>query len=710
MESEENSENITLKTLSVHQIRASRFLRFIMLLIVLTSFLLLLVDITHSQDTAQCPNNIICHQNARCKVLEDGSSRCECMAGYAGDGLICESLAFSCSGDSSCGPKAECVPSLNGQTRSCRCKHGFYGDGYTCTRNHEICRVNPLGQTTCECEPGFREVNEICEPYQLNVIDCSRTPNLCDPNARCITNAFQAGTCVCNEGYKGDGRTCVSLSQCKTDQDCPQFAKCVSQIPPNGTIAIQHCNCTEGTVMLNRECISIEKAPCNQVKNCHENAVCRQIDGQGYKCKCKPGYRGDGKICQSARQPCNVLNSCDRHAFCGYTPVKRGYRCYCKDGYSGDGYRCEPSFSCQHLPSQCHPDAECVFSNSNSYHCQCKPGFAGDGYDCLPKNHYEGSYLIYSHGMSLYRIPTQPDREGELMISFLNKFPVGIDVDCQKNSIFYTDMITKSLDRSSTNGSQSVELIGGLESPEGVAIDWIARNMYWTDSLERKIYVAKINGSYQRALIKTDLVNPRGLALYPQLGLMFWTDWNRAGPKIEAAYMDGTGRRTLIQENLKSPNMLAIDYTFQEVCWSDGGLKRVECTDFYGNRRRYVAQTGGHPFGIAIADGYIFWTDWETHKVYRVNRLGGVIEQLKTPKGASGKLHGIVKMPTACPSGGNRCLQKNGDCKYLCLATGNQDRTCLCPIGITDDPKCPQTGPRIEYPYPVVDIPNNILQ
>jgi len=96
------------------------------------------------------------------------------------------------------------------------------------------------------------------------------------------------------------------------------------------------------------------------------------------------------------------------------------------------------------------------------------------------------------------------------------------------------------------------------------------------------------------------------------------------------------------------------------------------------------------------------------NKVFRVNRLGGVIQELKTPQGASGKLHGIVKMSTTCPTGGNRCLQKNGDCKYLCLATGNQDRTCLCPNGVSDDPRCPPSKPRPEIPYPVINELNSI--
>ena len=43
-------------------------------------------------------------------------------------------------------------------------------------------------------------------------------------------------------------------------------------------------------------------------------------------------------------------------------------------------------------------------------------------------------------------------------------------------------------------------------------------------------------------LLEEDLESPRGIALHPGIGRMFWTDWDRYGPKIEAANLDGTDR------------------------------------------------------------------------------------------------------------------------------------------------------------------------
>ncbi len=37
--------------------------------------------------------------------------------------------------------------------------------------------------------------------------------------------------------------------------------------------------------------------------------------------------------------------------------------------------------------------------------------------------------------------------------------------------------------------------------------------------------------------------SPRGVAVHPGLGRVYWTDWDRYRPTIQMANMDGTGRQ-----------------------------------------------------------------------------------------------------------------------------------------------------------------------
>lgn len=53
--------------------------------------------------------------------------------------------------------------------------------------------------------------------------------------------------------------------------------------------------------------------------------------------------------------------------------------------------------------------------------------------------------------------------------------------------------------------------------------------------------MADFNGDMRKTLIKTEMQEPRAIAVYPSEGWMFWTDWGQRA-KIERAGMDGNLR------------------------------------------------------------------------------------------------------------------------------------------------------------------------
>lgn len=64
----------------------------------------------------------------------------------------------------------------------------------------------------------------------------------------------------------------------------------------------------------------------------------------------------------------------------------------------------------------------------------------------------------------------------------------------------------------------ATDFLSGFNSPEGIAIDWISRNIYVTDSGLDIIAVVNINGTNKKTLISDDLVNPRAIVLDLQRG------------------------------------------------------------------------------------------------------------------------------------------------------------------------------------------------
>jgi len=52
-----------------------------------------------------------------------------------------------------------------------------------------------------------------------------------------------------------------------------------------------------------------------------------------------------------------------------------------------------------------------------------------------------------------------------------------------------------------------------IDSPDGIAVDWVGRNLYWTDKGTDRIEMSRLNGSSRIILISDGLQEPRAIVL-----------------------------------------------------------------------------------------------------------------------------------------------------------------------------------------------------
>ena len=92
--------------------------------------------------------------------------------------------------------------------------------------------------------------------------------------------------------------------------------------------------------------------------------------------------------------------------------------------------------------------------------------------------------------------------------------PVAVDYDPVEGKIYWTDVTLKLLARAFPNGS-SVEVIAHTDvvTPDGLAVDYIGRILYWADTGTSKLEVARLDGSFRKSLITTGIENPRAIIL-----------------------------------------------------------------------------------------------------------------------------------------------------------------------------------------------------
>lgn len=230
-----------------------------------------------------------------------------------------------------------------------------------------------------------------------------------------------------------------------------------------------------------------------------------------------------------------------------------------------------------------------------------------------------------------------------------------------------------------------------ISSVDGIAVDWVANNLYLTDTGRNVIEVARVDGSSRLVIIDVDIDEPRAIAVHPTKGLLFWSDWGKM-PKIERSYLDGKNREAILSSNLGWPNGLTIDYDRDTIYWTDANLDRIEMSQLDGKHRRTILTDLPHPYGVTLGEKYIYWTDWVTKSIEKADKLTG--HNREHVLSNIGDLKDLKMVSVGRQKGSNPCGVRNGGCSHLCLYRPH-GYICACPIWTNTK-------------YPCSDVPGEV--
>uniref|UniRef100_A0A8C5QEH6 Low-density lipoprotein receptor-related protein 8 n=1 Tax=Leptobrachium leishanense TaxID=445787 RepID=A0A8C5QEH6_9ANUR len=633
-----------------------------------------------------CAENAFTCNNGHCVPAHwkcDGEEECpdgsdESEATYSQVKQVCVAQKFSCGG-----PSNKCIPlswRCDGE-RDCESRIDERGCSTGCTRNEFQCDNKSCISSIFKCDgtdncgDGSDERNcslVTCSPdeFRCGKGGCISEKWVCDGQSDCpdesetgimcgLKSQPQEVThCGAQEFRCGNGK-CIHLNwRCDGDEDCRDRADEMNCLVV--TCRPVEFQCGDGS------CIHGMKQ-CNGIRDCldsSDEAGCLSAaespcDTEG-RFRCKIGECIDGiKVCDTRRDwsdepldECGINECLTNNGGCSHIcrDLKVGYECDCPFGCKlldkktcGD-YECENPNTCSQI----------CFNYKGSYKWDCYEGYVMDSVSKTCKVGGQSPYLIFTNRHELRQIDLV-HRDYTLLASQL-KNVVSLDVEVTSRKVYWCDLFYRriySAPRIELETLQSTWCSSTLRYT--LPRDWL-----WTGST------------------RTSTGPTQGTKLYrwrPQTAGTVDIEW---------------------------PNGITLDLLARRLYWVDSNLHTLSSVDFNGANRKLLIFSEhelSHPFGLAVFEDQVFWTDLENEAIFIAGRLTGqgisvltdnlnnphdivVVHQRKQPRAADARNEGPV------PYGG---------CEFLCLpapqiSAHSPKYTCACPDGV--DGEAPATYSR----------------
>ncbi|XP_034252136.1 vitellogenin receptor [Thrips palmi] len=492
---------------------------------------------------------------------------------------------------------------------------------------------------------------------------CEKEPMCLPSSARCNGTAECVGGedemdcqgCAGHEFQCHNGHCIPTAWLCDKYNDCgdnsdEELKECKASLKPSRVFEASK-KCTTF------QCPTGECLPWSMVCNIHED--CPDASDEGGRCitACSAGH------------PCQGT--------CVRTP--HGPYCSCNAGYElkGDGRTCQDINECEDDPC-----AQLCENTDGSFSCSCGSEFIlrADKLSCKATG--PPMEFIFSTGEQVRKASAK-----------LNAFHIvaensgleisGLDVDARAQHVYWTTEANGILHRMSL-GTGMLSHVRGLGVPTKLAVDWLSKNVYYTNMAERgSVNVCNLEKQRCARLVKEEEGAYTGaIAVDPKSSLLFWSrvhPGDGSAPVSQLMVSDLSGQNQTLLASADLISGIALDLIKRQAYWSDQHLGLVERVDYSGDNRVMIRNDDvHHPIGLNLFEDILFWINGGTGSLTKCRMYGKPQNCERVTLSHTDVKNFALLQSTRQTTGDDVCATLN--CTHMCVLSLRGPK-CICEDG-----------------------------
>lgn len=256
--------------------------------------------------------------------------------------------------------------------------------------------------------------------------------------------------------------------------------------------------------------------------------------------------------------------------------------------------------------------------------------------------------------------------------------PIQLEYVSRNSTIYWVDTHINEIKRTGlTQGPTETLIDTGLDSPSGLAIDWISSLLFVAS--KTGIIVCNLNGEFTTNVLQN--ANVLSIAVNPLQGSLYWISLINETAIIEMSVMDGSSRKTIVNNLVSnSSKCLTVDLDSNRLYWVSG--YEVFYCNFDGTN---VTKIKLPPYisSITVYHDLMYYANDGDHTIHSVDKSTGLKDTLLRNNTDS-----VLALRVYDPleqRGSHICSKNTSICQHLCIPISEKNYTCKCATGYKPD-------------------------